>query len=93
MTGTASDAAKYQDHVYSKGQKKRLEKRFKDPTDPLKMVIVRQGEAPGHSWLTGFGTPCCHTMVVDKPMTGHKERQVGDQLGLEVPATARARRL
>jgi hypothetical protein len=26
-------------------------------------------------WLTGFDAPCCHTMVVDKPMAGHKERR------------------
>ena len=69
MTGTASDAAKYQDHVYSKGQKKRLEKRFKDPNDGLKMVIVRD------MWLTGFDAPCCHTMYVDKPMAGHNLMQ------------------
>ena len=23
----------------------------------------------------GFDAPCCHTMVVDKPMAGHKERR------------------
>lgn len=22
-----------------------------------------------------FDAPCCHTMVVDKPMAGHKERR------------------
>jgi len=49
--------------------KKRLEKRFKDPTDPLKLVIVRD------MWLTGFDAPCCHTMYVDKPMKGHNLMQ------------------
>lgn len=40
MTGTASDAANYQDQVYSKGQKKRL-------TNVMKRMkrIVRHGEA------------------------------------------------
>lgn len=41
MTGVASDKGHLQDHVFSKAQKKRLEKRFKDPDDPLKLVIVR----------------------------------------------------
>ncbi len=49
--------------------KKRLEKRFKDPKDPLKLVIVRD------MWLTGFDAPCCHTMYVDKPMKGHNLMQ------------------
>ena len=69
MTGTASDRPGLQDHVYSKGQKKRLAKRFKDPKDPLKLVIVRD------MWLTGFDAPCCHTMYVDKPMAGHNLMQ------------------
>ena len=69
MTGNASDAADIQQHVYTKRNKKRLEKRFKDPDDPLKIVIVRD------MWLTGFDAPCCHTMYVDKPMSGHNLMQ------------------
>jgi len=42
-----------------------LAKRFKDPKDPLKLVIVRD------MWLTGFDVPCLHTMYVDKPMRSH----------------------
>ena len=42
-----------------------LAKRFKNPDDPLKLVIVRD------MWLTGFDAPCLHTMYVDKPMRGH----------------------
>ena len=44
MTGTASDRPGLQDHVFSKGQKRRMATRFKDPKDPLKLVIVREGE-------------------------------------------------
>jgi type I restriction enzyme R subunit len=65
MTGTASDKPHLQEHVFTKAQKKRLEKRFKDPADPLRLVIVRD------MWLTGFDAPCCHTMYVDKPMHGY----------------------
>ena len=69
MTGNASDRPGIQEHIFSKRQKKRLEKRFKDPNDPLKLVIVRD------MWLTGFDAPCCHTMYVDKPMNGHNLMQ------------------
>ena len=64
MTASATDKADMQQHSYIKRAKKRLEKRFKDPDDPLKIVIVRD------MWLTGFDAPCCHTMYVDKPMAG-----------------------
>lgn len=69
MTGSASDKALLQPHIYNSQVKKRLEKRFKDPADPLKMVIVRD------MWLTGFDAPCVHTMYIDKPMKGHNLMQ------------------
>ncbi|QSP95079.1 type I restriction endonuclease subunit R [Marinobacter salinisoli] len=69
MTGSASDKALLQPHIHNKQTKKRLEKRFKDTNDPLKLVIVRD------MWLTGFDAPCCHTMYVDKPMKGHNLMQ------------------
>jgi type I restriction enzyme R subunit len=69
MTGSASDPAKMQPHIYPKKTKKRLEKRFKDPSDDFKMVIVCD------MWLTGFDAPPCHTMYVDKPMRGHNLMQ------------------
>ncbi len=69
MTGSASDKALLRPHIYSKQVKKRLEKRFKDPEDPMKLVIVRD------MWLTGFDAPCVHTMYVDKPMKGHNLMQ------------------
>ncbi|WP_020485776.1 type I restriction endonuclease subunit R [Methylomonas sp. MK1] len=69
MTGSASDKALLRPHIYSKQQKKRLEKRFKDPADPLRLVIVRD------MWLTGFDAPCVHTLYVDKPMKGHNLMQ------------------
>ncbi|HJV80163.1 type I restriction endonuclease subunit R [Noviherbaspirillum sp.] len=69
MTGSASDKALLRPHIYSKQVKKRLEKRFKDPADPLRLVIVRD------MWLTGFDAPCVHTLYVDKPMKGHNLMQ------------------
>lgn len=69
MTGSASDKKLLRPHIYSKQIKKRLEKRFKDPDDPMRLVIVRD------MWLTGFDAPCVHTMYVDKPMKGHNLMQ------------------
>ena len=56
MTGSASDKALLRSHIYSSQTRKRLEKRFKDPADPLRLVIVRD------MWLTGFDAPCVHTL-------------------------------
>ena len=64
MTASASDKAYLQPHHTNKAQKKDLEKRFKNPEDPLQIVIVRD------MWLTGFDAPCLATMYVDKPMQG-----------------------
>ena len=65
MTGNASDPLNYQEHLRSKDRQKQIEKRFKDPNDPLRFVIVRD------MWLTGFDVPCAHTLYLDKPMRGH----------------------
>ena len=65
MTGSASDPTEWQGHIRNKPRREALAKRFKDPTDPLKLVIVRD------MWLTGFDAPCMHTMYLDKPMQGH----------------------
>lgn len=64
MTASAADEQHLQKHHTSKQQKKNLEKRFKNPLDELKIVIVRD------MWLTGFDAPCLTTMYVDKPMKG-----------------------
>lgn len=69
MTGSASDKQLLRPHLYPGKVKKRLEARFKDPADPLKLVIVRD------MWLTGFDAPCMHTLYVDKPMKGHNLMQ------------------
>jgi len=65
MTGSASDPADWQPHIRSKSRREGLAKRFKNPDDPLKIVLVRD------MWLTGFDAPCMHTMYIDKPMQGH----------------------
>ena len=65
MTGNASEGPRTAAHARTKTRREQLAKRFKDPNDPLKLVIVRD------MWLTGFDCPCLHTMYVDKPMRGH----------------------
>lgn len=64
MTSPASDPTSLRAHATTAQEKKLLEKRIKDPNDPLKLVIVRD------MWLTGFDAPCLHTLYVDKPMRG-----------------------
>jgi len=65
MTGSASDPAYFQPHVRGKEGRELLAKRMKNPSDELKLVIVRD------MWLTGFDVPSLHTMYIDKPMKGH----------------------
>jgi type I restriction enzyme R subunit len=65
MSGAASDKLEWQPHIRNKARREALAKRFKDPEDPLSVVIVRD------MWLTGFDCPSMHTMYVDKPMRGH----------------------
>jgi len=65
MTGSASDPADWQPHICNKARREALANRFRDATDPLRVVLVRD------MWLTGFDAPSLHTMYVDKPMRGH----------------------
>ena len=65
MTGSASDPPDWQPHIRNKPRREALAQRFKDPRDPLRVVLVRD------MWLTGFDVPCLHTMYLDKPMRGH----------------------
>lgn len=65
MTSSSSDGPVISKHHTTKQQRRDLSDRMKDPSDPLKLVIVRD------MWLTGFDVPCLHTMYIDKPMRGH----------------------
>ena len=40
----------------------KLDEKFKDPNDPLRLVFVCA------MWLTGFDAPSCSTVYLDKPM-------------------------
>jgi len=65
MTGSAADGERMQEHIRNKERRRTIGERFKDPSDPLNIVIVRD------MWLTGFDAPPLHTMYLDKPMRGH----------------------
>lgn len=65
MTGSASDDPHWRPHIRPKQRREQIATIFKDPSTPIKLVIVRD------MWLTGFDAPCVHTMYVDKPMKGH----------------------
>ncbi|HOQ04916.1 MAG TPA: type I restriction endonuclease subunit R [Anaerohalosphaeraceae bacterium] len=65
MTSASSDPPEWQPHSTTKEQRREIAARFKNPNDPLKMVIVCD------MWLTGFDVPCLHTMYIDKLMRGH----------------------
>jgi len=65
MTGSASDPPDWQAHIRNKPRREALANRFRDPGDPVRIVLVRD------MWLTGFDAPSLHTMYVDKPMRGH----------------------
>ncbi len=69
MTSSSSDPENWQIHSTTKQDRKFIGDRFKDESDELKLVIVRD------MWLTGFDVPCLHTMYVDKPMRGHNLMQ------------------
>ncbi len=43
----------------------KLDEKFKDPKDPLRLVFVCA------MWLTGFDAPSCSTIYLDKPMRNH----------------------
>jgi type I restriction enzyme R subunit len=66
MTGSASDPADWQPHIRNKPRREALANRFRDPTDPFKLIIVRD------MWLTGFDAPSLSTRYIDKPMRGHR---------------------
>jgi len=43
----------------------KLDEKFKDPQDPLRLVFVCA------MWMTGFDVPSCSTIYLDKPMRNH----------------------
>jgi len=60
-----SKPEEYKKEIQKEIRASEIERRFKDPEDPLKMVVVCD------MWITGFDVPCLHTMYFDKPLKNH----------------------
>ena len=63
-SGSAADQPPVSKHVRREGQNKTIQKRIKDPDDPLQLVIVQ------NMMLTGFDAPPLHTLYLDRPLKG-----------------------
>ncbi len=55
----------YKKEIQNELDNKEIERRFKNPDDPLNLAIVCD------MWLTGFDVPFLHTLYLDKPLKGH----------------------
>ena len=65
MTAAQNDPPGWKQHIRDKDTEEKLLDRFRDPTDPLKFVIVTS------KLLTGFDAPILQVMYLDKPMKDH----------------------
>lgn len=65
MAVVVSKPEEYRGEIQNEIRPVEIEGRFKDPDDPLKIVIVCD------MWLTGFDVPHLHTMYFDKPLKNH----------------------
>ena len=64
-----SKPEEYKDMIQSETRATELERQFKNPDDPLRMVIVCD------MWLTGFDVPSLQVMYFDKPLKNHSLMQ------------------
>jgi len=69
MTENNQDPEEWRPLIGNKAHRQELAVKFKDNTDPLKIVIVVD------MWLTGFDVPSLSTMYVYKPMSGYNLMQ------------------
>ncbi len=54
-----------EEHIDDPVNEGKLKRRFKDPDDPLKIIVVCD------KWTTGFDCPPLHTLYIDRPMKNH----------------------
>jgi len=65
ISAQATDPPEISRFRRSKAELRQLAKDFKDPSHPLRVVVVKD------MWLTGFDAPVLHTLYIDKPMRDH----------------------
>lgn len=69
ITGSSWDPPQWRVHCRDKEENRRIGERFRDPDDPLMLVIVCD------MWLTGFDAPWVDILYLDKPLKGHRLAQ------------------
>lgn len=65
ISGDHNDPERMKEHTPSEEQEDQLKKRFKDPQDPLKFLIVCK------KLLTGFDAPVAQVMYLDRSLKEH----------------------
>jgi type I restriction enzyme R subunit len=65
MSSAQHDKPEWKAHIRDKDDEEKLLDRFRNPADPLKLVIVTS------KLLTGFDAPILQVMYLDKPMKDH----------------------
>jgi type I restriction enzyme R subunit len=65
ISAAATDPPEISRFRRSKDELREVARRFKDPDDALRIVVVKD------MWLTGFDAPVLHTLYIDKPMRDH----------------------
>lgn len=65
VVSVGSGETDYAPYKLDREQEEKLLDRFRDPADPLKIIIVTA------KLLTGFDAPICQTMYLDKPLRDH----------------------
>ena len=65
ISAQATDPPELSRFRRNKPELRDLAKRFRDPDDGLRVVVVKD------MWLTGFDAPALHTLYIDKPMRDH----------------------
>ena len=69
MAPSTEELTSWEKHQTTQKERKILGARFKDPNDPLRLVIVRD------MWLTGFDAACLDVLYWDKPLQGRQLMQ------------------
>ncbi len=62
---SATGDSRFVDHARSRDEEEKLLDRFRDPNDPLQLLVVTA------KLLTGFDAPILQAMYLDKPMKDH----------------------
>jgi type I restriction enzyme R subunit len=65
ISAQATDPLEISRFRRNKPELRELARRFRDPDDSLRVVVVKD------MWLTGFDAPVLHTLYIDKPMRDH----------------------